>query len=172
MNADPLQGAKISILRPSRGIWISLAAISGVMTYYGIDMLLDRDWAGWIAAGIGLPCLLGTLPTLIPGSAYLKLTPEGFVRRIYWLDRAYRWDGVDGFEVRKFSEQRRAVVWNLTDPASRPLRTRLFRAFFGVDHALADGHGMSLEDLAALMNAMRERAVERGQTAGFPLPLP
>ena len=169
MNADPLQGAKRQILRPSLGVWILLAGISGVMTYYGIDMLLAGDWAGWITAGIGVPCLLGTLPVLIPGSAHLKLTPEGFVRRIYWLDRAYRWDAVDGFEVRKFSD-RRAVVWNLTEPARRPLRTRLFRAFFGVDYALADGHGMELDELAALMNAMRERAVEGGPAAGFPLP--
>ena len=171
MNADPLQGAKVQILRPSLGVWILLAAIAGAMSYFGLDMILGGDWAGWVTAGIGVPCLLATLPTLIPGSAHLKLTHEGFVRRIYWLDRVYRWDAVDGFEVRTFSE-RQAVVWNLTEPAKRPLRTHLFRAFFGVDYALGDGHGMSLEELASLMNAMRERAVERGQITGFPLPRP
>jgi len=42
--------------------------------------------------------------------------------------------------------------------------------YYGVGYALADGHGMGLDELAALMNEWRKRAVEGGQTTGFPLP--
>jgi hypothetical protein len=158
MAADGSHIAETRILRPSYGIWISLAVVAGAMTWFGFDMLGKGDRAGWISLAIGAPCLAGTLPSLIPGSAHLKLTREGFVRRIYWLNRAYRWEAVEPIVARTLAGQR-AVVWNLREPARRPLRTHVFRAFFGVDYALADGHGMELEELAALMNEWRERAV-------------
>ena len=150
-------------LRPSK--WPSIVLLFVCLAFLAITLyfLLNRDqplnWLGVIffGAGVGI-ALFG----MLPGSAYLELTPTGFKIRSLLRSQTYRWRDVDSFRtadvlyVGRFV--RRMVVFDIASPyqQSRSLR-RVSKALTGYDVALPDLYGVRADDLAALMNEWRER---------------
>jgi hypothetical protein len=98
---------------------------------------------------------------LLPGRAYLLLTPEGFTAHNVFKSRTFRWAEIDSFSVMPFRGTR-LVVFTLSPEGK--LRTvesvwrKLNKAVGGGDDNLPDTYGMSPEALADLMNQWRKKA--------------
>ena len=99
---------------------------------------------------------------LIPRGAYLKLDDAGFTICSVFTPRALRWNEVYPFEVSKQSKGRKLVVFNYTSAYRGPRRARRPPVKSeGYDAFLPDSYGRSAEELAALMNEWRARAVKK-----------
>ena len=123
-----------------------------------------HQWAGTIFFGIGVP--LGLL-TLVPGSTYLELRPEGFLARSYFIPWRVRWTDVEAFHVGHLSAPR-SIGFVYKEDASIPRAPRwarrLVRAITGTEAALAFDYGVDSRELVGLMEGYR-RAAESGASA-------
>ncbi len=97
---------------------------------------------------------------LIPRGAYLKLDDAGFTICSIFTPRAFRWNEVYPFEVSQQSKGRKLVVFDYTSAYRGPRRARMPAVKSeGFDAFLPDSYGRSPEELAALMNEWRARAL-------------
>jgi hypothetical protein len=85
------------VLRPNRWKVLGLLAVSLGFTATGVGMAADGLWMGWLAAGFfGLGAVVFTVQ-LLPGSAYLRLGPDGFVVCSLFRSSACRWSDLARF---------------------------------------------------------------------------
>ena len=149
--------AEILILRPRRLKLALYGVLSAAFTVGGVLMILDNDKGGWfVSAFFGL-CTLVFIGLLMPGSASLTLTREGFHVRSLWRGGFTAWSEVERFGVARLGH-RTMVTYDLLDAAGRR-KGGYVRRLTGVEAALPDTYGMPAENLARLMNAWRERAL-------------
>jgi hypothetical protein len=102
-----------------------------------------------------------SIMNLLPGRAYLLLTPGEFAYRTLFKSRTYRWSEVEGFEAFAFRETSR-VVFTLSREGKLRFSESGFRKFNkavgGGDDSLPDTYGMSADKLAELMNQWKEKS--------------
>jgi hypothetical protein len=144
-------------LRPRRLKMALYGALSAGFTIGGALMIRDGAGEGWFVAGFFGLATLVFLALLMPGSASLLLTRDGFRVRSLWRSHFTPWSAVAAFGVVRISH-RSMVSYNFTDVAAHR-GARFSRALTGAEGALPDSYGMSAEDLAALMTAWRARAL-------------
>jgi hypothetical protein len=129
-------------------------------------ILRGEGWRGWFCfLFFGLCSIIFALQ-LTPQSTGVRLTADGFVMRsLFRQAPMVRWNAVSTFRVRRVPPSMIEMV--IYDEPNAP-RTRLRR----LSRLLADGEagllpddcGMNAEELAALLNAWRER-----HSAGGPM---
>jgi hypothetical protein len=135
-----------------------LVAISAVFVAIGIFTSSKEPVMGLLSAGFfGLCGIVGVLG-LIPGGSYLLLERDGFTTSSLFRKHSYRWRDVSPFGVKRISRNK-MVCWNFAPNYSGPKRGASFsKTLTGIEAALPDTYGKKAEDLAELMNELRQRA--------------
>lgn len=112
-------------------------------------------WASLLFFGL---CLLIAIIQLIPGSAQLRLTDEGFVVRQMFRDKHYSWRDVSRFRVWKEpASGQSSVVFDVTGD-SGVLASTNRRLTGGAGTGLPDTYGLDAEELAGIMEDWRRAA--------------
>jgi hypothetical protein len=161
------------ILRPRKGKWMLILLVSVVFVVGGFFMLRnpgsarDRIGAEICIGFFGLGILV-SLAQFVPGSSFLRLTPEGMDVRSMWRTKAYRWSDIERFGVAEFStihggvRQRHRMIGYDFSPSypeqNQGLALRSFnRRLSGFEAALPDNYGWSYEALAEHLNTLRNQ---------------
>jgi hypothetical protein len=108
-------------------------------------------------------CALVGLVNLLPNSSYLTLTEKGFLLVSLFRKHFVEWSNVQSFVPVRI--QRRSMVgWNYSSEYRGSKRLRSVNsALAGVEAALPDTYGMPAEQLADLMNQLRDTYAEAGK---------
>jgi hypothetical protein len=154
------------VLRPGRLHWLGIAAIGVCFTAIGFQGIRDGEFMGWFCAGFfGLVTAVAVLQ-FIPGASYLYLGPDGFAMCSFRRIHTYRWSDVEYFTVGVISSNK-MVMFNFSPSYVQHGKMRtVSRALAGHECALPDTYGMKAEELAALLNAYRDRFIEQGEPDG------
>ncbi len=140
--------------QPAKKALLALGA--AVFVLLGV-WLLPREprvaLAGIIFFGL---CALVGLVNLLPNSSYLTLTEKGFLFVSLFRKHFVEWSDVQSFVPVRI--QRRSMVgWNYSPEFRGSKRLRSVNsAIAGVEAALPDTYGMPAEQLADLMNQLRD----------------
>lgn len=153
------------VLRPSNARWLFVLLTSLVFTAIGAAMIREGQGLGWAVAGVFGLCSLAAVIVLLPGSSYLKIRRDGFVFGTMFRRHHLPWTAVGPFSVSQVGAQA-MVVFDVIDPARLPRGARLSLAPAGANAGLPDTYGMKPGELAAILNAARDRALDRAQRAG------
>ena len=107
----------------------------------------------------GLFALLSLIQFLAKTGS-LSIGPEGFTLRSYFAVRTFRWSDVNGIWVAKVDFKNR-VVWNCIREGETKMRPEL-NPVYGCDGKtyegmLVDNYGMTLEQLAELLETTRQK---------------
>jgi len=152
-----VMGATLT-LKPSWRRWWWIGAGSLAFTAIGVWMVTRGDGRGWFVAGLfGLGVVM-CAAMFWTGSAYLKLLPDRFVVCVFWRRHHYHWDGVGPFRAIELPHGN-LVGFDLAEDAKRPKGAWVAVAVSGAEAALPDGYGLTVDELTALMNEWRERAL-------------
>jgi hypothetical protein len=145
-------------LHASKVKMLGLVAISAVFVVIGIYMSPKEPVMGLLCAGFfGLCGIVGVLG-LIPGGSYLLIERDGFTMSSLFRKHSYRWREVGPFGVKRISRNK-MVCWNFAPNYSGPKRgASVSKTLTGIEAALPDTYGKKAEDLAELMNELRQRA--------------
>ncbi len=149
-------------LRPKRLKYFLFLLVSAAFAGVGVLMVRGGDRVGWaeialFGSGAVVFCIL-----LLPGSAYLKLDADGFTFCSLFRSHRLRWSEVDSFGVADIGV-RQMVAFNFSPLHRGQERMRkISSAIAGYEGALPDTYGRSAEDLAALLNQWRDRAIPSG----------
>lgn len=129
---------------------------SGIFVSMGIWLLPRQPYvalADIIFFSLGV--LVG-LVGLLPNSSYLTLTEQGFLFASLFRKHFVSWSNVQSFVPVKI-QFNRMVGWNYSPAFGGSQRLRgINTAIAGVEAALPDTYGMSAEQLANLMNQLRD----------------
>jgi hypothetical protein len=145
-------------LRPNRAKVALQLVFSAGGVGLGVYLLQDGDTlAGYILTGLcGVATVINAL-YLFANPTYLHLDAEGFTVRRLYQSRTIRWADVETFGVIRVTPfNPKMVVWNHTPAHSTSVRA-LSRNLCGYEAAMPDNFGMKHEDLAALLNRLRDR---------------
>ena len=151
-------------LRPSRKKWLLMLlgclVFSAILIPAAIFAPSVITIAGALLFGPGV--VLSAWVLAVPGSAYLRLTPEGFVSKVPVRTRRYRWDDVENFrvfEVRSRYHTSEFVGFDYRDRThdSQSLMQTVNRGVSGVDEGLSDNYGIDPERLAQKLDELREK---------------
>ena len=147
------------VLRPSRRKLIFLLLVAMAFVAIGVIALREGD------LGVGLSCTIffglcavAFAIQLRSGSAYLRLTQQGFVVcSVFRASPIVGWHQVHDFRVESLPPHgHKMVVYDSDIPSSQGMR-KLNRALVGASDGLPDTYGMKAAELADLMNTWRER---------------
>lgn len=150
-------------LYPSRAkiVWLLLIGLLFVLA--GIWMVHEGQWFGYVCAGffgLGLPILALQLH---PKAAYLRLTSEGFTFCTSFRAYTIRWTDVQKFAVNllPLPAMTQMVAWNFSPHYPRyqaSARARaISKSMSGYDGALPNTYGMKAQELAELMERLRQK---------------
>ncbi|CAN5882011.1 hypothetical protein BH23ACT11_BH23ACT11_23670 [soil metagenome] len=150
-----------TVLKPSRARTFALLAGSGVLTAASVYITLSGEtpaWFGWFVASFFGLCTLVFLVLLLPGSAYLKVTPEGFTICSLFRSSTYSWMAVESFKAGEIGLNNNGVVFDFSrEYEGQELGRDIASSLAGHEGALPDTYGMSPEDLAEFLNRCRRR---------------
>ncbi len=163
--AAPIDAGATIVLRPSNTRWLVILAVSLCFTAIGSLMIREGQGIGWLVAGVfGLGSLAAVI-VLLPGSSYLKIRADGFVFGTMFRRHHLPWTAVGPFSMSQVGPQT-MVVFDILDPARLPRGAKFATAVAGANAGLPDTYGMKPAELAAILNAARDRALERAARAG------
>ncbi len=146
------------LLRPRRAKWLLLLIASLALTVAGIWMIRGGETKGWFVVAVFALSTLMSGAMLLPGSAYLRLTPDGFEMRSLYRHSRTRWVDVTWFRTGRIGLNK-MVLFDYAPSYTRSARARaLASALTGTEAALPDTYGHSAEALATLLNDWRARA--------------
>lgn len=118
-----------------------------------------RDLTHYIMAGFTSLCALSLVlfcVQLHPRASYLTLKKHSFLFCSLFRSHEVRWDDVEFFDVMKIGGTN-MVVWNYVPEFAEQIRIRRAAvALTGCEAALPDTYGFKAEDLAELMNQMKQ----------------
>jgi hypothetical protein len=149
------------ILRPSPIKTLGQLAVCAIFATGGLWIVACGAPLGWLVViFFGLGVLVSAV-RLLPNSAYLRIDSQGFslcsLFRIY----SFRWDDVQEFAV-AWNGQFRLVAFNFAPGyQGRGIGNKISAGISGFDAALPNSYGMSLTDLAALLNDYKQRCATR-----------
>ena len=167
-----LSDVDVETYHPRKRTWALVFLVSAV--FFGIGFLIisdpgassDRFWAHVCSAFFGL-CALVSLIQFVPGSSFLRLTPEGLTVRTMWRSQFYRWSDIERFGVAEFGggfgKRHRMVGLELSTSHSPSGKAQTLmsinRSLTGFGGALPDNYGWDYAELAAHLNTLRARYV-------------
>jgi hypothetical protein len=145
------------VLYPSRIRSLAFLLVSVLFVLGGIWLREDGSVAAWLTIVVfGLSAAVFSA-NLLPGSSYLKLTSEGFERRVLFRTHSEAWKNIQRFEAYRNPTSSSRLVGFFYEPdyassARGAAGRKISRSMVGVDGALPDTYGMSADELAELMN--------------------
>lgn len=153
MNQEPI------LLKPGILRTISLFIVCGLFVFTGF-FILDKDpvmsWLIIVFFGMGV-LVFGI--QLIPSSAHLKLTEEGFeIKNLFRTNFIY-WEDVNQFST-GYIGKNRMVMFDFS-PKHKKFESgkRIAKSLSGREGALPNNYGMKAEELAKLMNHWRTNSL-------------
>jgi len=144
-------------LRPSPRKWLVVLAIATAFAAVGATMVWDGDAGGWAVTVFFAACAGVALLVLLPASTYLEIRHDGFEFSHLLHRRRLEWGEVGPFSAVRLGGHPMVVFNRLA--GAPPRLGRLNAAIVGANDALPDTYGKEPGELAALMNAARERAL-------------
>lgn len=149
------------VLRPSRGRFAVAAVACFVLAdVFALFAVAEPLWLlGALACGVGaVACGIA----LLPGRVFLRLDEEGILLKGAFATRRWRWDDVEGFRVVEHHHRYGTVRQVAFDerrltPQTQAWWQTLGRGVTGADRVLPTHMGMDPEDLAPLLERLRER---------------
>jgi hypothetical protein len=170
------------VLRPRKVKWALVLLVSVAFVGIGLMMLRHPSVSGdriWSVAGVVFfgVCGIASLLQFLPGSSFLRLTPEGLAIRAMWRTTFYRWSDIERFGVAELKASAAGVrsrhrMVGLDFSASYPCGDKartlksINRTMTGFEGALPDNYGWDCAELAAHLNSLRERYVDSPRPAG------
>lgn len=146
------------VLRPSRKRWLLLLAISLAFTAGGVRVALDGGIVGWFGLVFFALCSVVAVVSLLPSSAYLRLTRDDFEVRSLFRSQRVRWTDVKAFRPGRIGVNA-MVLYDFAPSYAEGRRMRaVSSAIGGAEGALPDSYGRSVADLARLLEEWRVRA--------------
>jgi hypothetical protein len=145
------------ILRPNSIKTLGLLAVCAIFAAGGLWIVAQGAAIGWLVViFFGLGVLVSAV-RLLPSSAYLRIDSQGFTLCSLFRTYSFRWDDVQGFVV-AWNGQFRLVAFNFAPGYQRAsIGNKISAGISGFDAALPNSYGMSLADLAALLNDYKQR---------------
>lgn len=134
-----------------------LLAVSSALVALSVWLRSEKNGVIMSLGGgvFGLGALVACVH-LHPRASFLTLKEGGFVFCSLFRSHEVRWADVQGFGVQKVGGNR-MVAWNYAPEFSGQARgRRLALAMAGCEAALPDTYGFKAEELAAVMNQLRE----------------
>jgi hypothetical protein len=164
------------VLRPRKAKWALVLLLSVTFVAVGLLMLRDPDarddrvWAYVSVTFFGLGVLVSLLQ-FVPGSSFLRLTPQGLTVRTMWRTKFYRWADIERFGVAEFTtshggfrQRHRLVGFDIAPTYPRGGAAEALMSFnrnrTGFQAALPDNYGRPHADLAAYLNTLKARYAE------------
>ena len=144
-------------LYPKGSQAIGLFFLCAIFVAVGIWMGITGEWIGYPIAGFfGLGIVI-FIVQLIPGSAYLRLDPEGFTFCSLYRRTTLPWSGIDGFHVVVMKQTglkvHEMVGFNfIPSYDTSQLGRQLSNAVAECEGGLPSTYGKSAEELAHIMN--------------------
>lgn len=156
---DMAAAEPVEILRPRKIRWVLVLLISAGFVAIGIAVIRSPSaatepfmaYGSLIFFGIGVVI---AIVQLLPGSSFLRLSPEGFTIRAMWRDTFYRWSDIERFGVAR--QGMVGVSFSQGYPQARGLRS-MMRSLSGFDGALPDNYGWDCARLAAYLESWKGR---------------
>jgi hypothetical protein len=146
------------LLHPRRARWLLLLVASLAFTVAGAAMIRSGETRGWFMVAVFALGALVAGAMLLPGSAYLRLTPDGFEMRSLYRHVRVRWADVSWFRAGRIGLNK-MVLFDYAPSYTRSAQARaVASALTGAEAALPDTYGHSAEALVALLNDWRARA--------------
>lgn len=148
-------------LRTSRRGVIGPLAVSLLFVAGGFWLAPQQPLIGWANVVFFGLCAVVFLMQLHPRSGRLVLTPQGFTFSSLFRTHTVRWEEVDMFRVVHIGPNR-LVGWTYTPAAAAEQPGRLAdvnQALFCVHAALPDNFGCSPDELADVLDAYRDAAL-------------
>lgn len=143
-------------LRPSRLNLIVLMFASACFAAVGLWGAKDEPLAGYLIVGVGVMGVLLLIIYLLPNSSYLRLTPEGFTYCNLYRSHTVRWSDVAEFTVIQIKFNR-MVGWDYAPHfQGQAISRAIAKRIGGAQAALPDSYGMKPEELANLMDDLRQ----------------
>ena len=144
------------LLRPSRLKWV-LMLLGSALFVAGCWTQLD-GWLRWLGAGFFGLGVIASAMMLVPGAAFLKVTPEGFTVRSLFRSFSYKWNEIDRFYVAG-SGWNRFVAFEFAAHVDKLRATRKIVALLSKhEAALPDSYGMKCEELVELLTRRKANA--------------
>ncbi len=141
-------------------LWIVVCLVFVVGSLWGDtkkNVLIIYLVAGFFSLGLVVFCV-----QLLPGASYLILKKESFIFCALFRAHEVRWDEVQGFRVQTISHNK-MVVWDFVPGYSKQVRgRRISTAMAGCEGALPETYGFKAEELAEVMNQMKECSLIAG----------
>lgn len=148
------------ILHADSKKWLTVMAIGAGFVAIGIIMIImNGDFLAWfVTLFFGLVAGVGVLQLTGAGS-HLELNADDFVIANFGRKTTERWDECANFSVYRVSRTELVVYDRARDVDTH--KGEMNRSISGRSSGLPDTFGMSAKDLAELMNAYQQHAVER-----------
>lgn len=174
--ATPAAGAS-EVYRPRRGKGCFVLFAALFATAFSTSLLGDphvvHSAAVGVTAGLGVISLI-IIVSLLPGSSFLRVGPDGLTIRLLWRTQSYGWQEFAEFGVIRVTSGVGGMSYDVVGLRFAPeslaasrYAGRLNRAEVGWDGVLHDAYaGITAEALAAHLNQLRRRAL------GLPEPTP
>ncbi len=147
------------VLLPERRKWQIILAFNMLFVLAGLMMALQGNRHGvYIALGFGLIAIVPAMVAL-PGAAKLVLEHDGFTATSLYRGGKTLWTDVSEFKVATLSPGNHRIL--VYDDARAAAQSHLMAKTQVAGHtsALPDSYGLGADDLAAVMNEWRERAL-------------
>ena len=126
-----------------------------LLALFGLLLALSGEWAGWPMAALfglgGVALFAITIPTV----SHLKLDRDGLTVRSFFQDKRYRWADIHSF-FETTVDRRGAVGFDFADRDAVPAAKQALHKLRGYDVYLPDSYGMTVPDLAALLEDWRK----------------
>jgi hypothetical protein len=140
-------------LRSSRKKMLLMLIISLAFVAAGLWMLSEHPVSSYASILFFGVCAVVFCTNLLPNSSYLRLTREGFTTCSTFRCRSFEWQHVGTFGVTRIGT-RKMVGW---DPAHSVSKLgKVNKAVCGYASALPDTYGLKAEELAHLLNRLRD----------------
>lgn len=146
-------------LKPSRRKWLFMALIGGAFTATGLFLMPKAEVWTWLGVGFfGFGTLVAII-TLLPGSAGLRLSRDGFLVTSLFRGHFVAWAQATDFVADPVAPARKKMVL-YNDAGSKNSRYgKISTGLVGRSGGMPDTYGMSADALAGLMSRWRERAL-------------
>ena len=138
-------------------MWLGLAGSLAFVTG-GVWLQPDHALSGYAAIGFFALCAIVFGVNLLPHSSYLRVTSEGFTMCSMFRSRFVGWREVGRFGVTRIGT-RKIVGWDPTD--SLPKLGKVSQMLCGYACALPDTYGRKAEELAELLNQLRDGYLDK-----------
>lgn len=144
-------------LRSSRKKYLVRLGAGALFTAVGLGMASEEPFIGYLTAGFFGIGLLVCAVQLLPNSSYLRLGPEGFTVCSLFRSHTVPWSDVAEFWVIRVGGND-MVGWDFAPHyQAQAVGRAVATSLTGVGAALPDSYGMDPEELASLMNELREQ---------------